>query len=206
MVEERPDVPGTAASGGVASGGVASGGAASGEAASGEAASGGAATGELAREVLDLMRSRQQTLAVAESLTGGLVCAAFTDVPGASVVVRGGVVAYATDLKAVLLGVPRELLERYGAVHPDVAAAMADGARRRLGAELGVATTGVAGPDPQDGQPVGTVHIAVAAEGDMVVRTLALPGDRAAVRAGTVAAALRLLLGLLLGRIREDTS
>jgi nicotinamide-nucleotide amidase len=174
MVEERPDVPGR----------------------------GGPATAEVAGEILGLMRSRGQTLAVAESLTGGMVAAALTDIPGASVVVRGGVVAYATDLKAALLGVPPALLERYGAVHPDVAAAMADGARRRLGASFSVATTGVAGPDPQDGQPVGTVHIAVAAAGDMVVRTLALPGDRAAVRAGTVSAAL----GLLLGRIREETS
>jgi nicotinamide-nucleotide amidase len=160
------------------------------------------ATWELAREILELMGSRGQTLAVAESLTGGMVCTALTDVAGASVVVRGGVIAYATDLKAVLLGVPRVLLERYGAVHPDVAAAMADGVRRRLGAGLGVATTGVAGPDPQDGQPAGTVHIAVAADQDVVVRTLALPGDRATVRAGTVSAAL----GLLLGRIREETA
>ena len=163
---------------------------------------GESATVELAGQILDLLRSRGETLAVAESLTGGLVCAALTDIAGASVAVRGGVVAYATDLKAVLLGVPRALLDRYGAVHPDVAVAMAEGVRLRLGASFSVATTGVAGPDPQDGQPVGTVHIAVAAEGDTVVRTLALPGDRAAVRAGTVAAAL----GLLLGRLREETA
>ena len=117
-------------------------------------------------------------------------------------VVRGGVVAYATDLKTVLLGVPRALIDRYGAVHPDVAVAMAEGVRLRLGAAFSVATTGVAGPDPQDGQPVGTVHVAVAAEGDTVVRTMSLPGDRAAVRAGTVS----ISLGLLLGRLREETS
>ncbi|HUK68128.1 MAG TPA: CinA family protein [Streptosporangiaceae bacterium] len=155
---------------------------------------------ELAGQVLDLLCTRGDTLAIAESLTGGLVCAALTDIPGASAVVRGGIVAYATDLKAALLGVPRGLLDRYGAVHPDVAAAMAEGARLRLGARFSVATTGVAGPDPQDGQPVGTVHIAVAAEDDSVVRTVALPGDRAAVRARTVAASL----GLLLGRLREE--
>ena len=189
MVEERPEGPGTAGPGTVGLG-------------AGGPGAGGVAAGELAREILGLMGSRGQTLAVAESLTGGMVCAALTDIAGASQVVRGGVVAYATELKAVLLGVPRELLERYGAVHPDVAAAMADGVRRRLGAGLGVATTGVAGPDPQDGQPAGTVHIAVAAQDDVVVRTLALPGDRAAVRARTVAAAL----GLLLGRIREETA
>ncbi|MGE5287686.1 MAG: CinA family protein, partial [Micromonosporaceae bacterium] len=114
----------------------------------------------LAAEILDLLRARNQTLAVAESLTGGLLCAALTDVPGASAVVRGGVVAYATDLKAVLLGVPRPLLNRHGPVHPDVAAAMAEGVRLRLSAGFSVATTGVAGPEPQDGKPVGTVHIA----------------------------------------------
>ncbi len=189
MAEERPDVPPTR-----------------GPAPTNPAGAGPSGTGDLAAEILGLMRSRGQTVAVAESLTGGLVCAALTSVAGASVVVRGGVVAYATDLKAVLLGVPRALLERHGAVHPDVAAAMADGVRIRLGAGYSVATTGVAGPDPQDGQPVGTVHIAVAAEGNLVVRTLALPGDRAAVRAGTVAAALRLLFDVLVGQIREETS
>jgi nicotinamide-nucleotide amidase len=151
-------------------------------------------------QILDLLRARAQTVAVAESLTGGLLCAALTDISGASAVVRGGVVAYATELKTVLLGVPPPLLARYGAVHPDVAVAMADGVRHRLGAGFGVATTGVAGPLPQDGQPVGTVHIAVAAAAGTVVRTLALPGDRAAVRAATVARSL----GLLLGRIREE--
>ena len=158
--------------------------------------------GTLAGQILDLLLKRGDTLAVAESLTGGLICAALTDIPGASQVVRGGIVAYATDLKAVLLGVPRKLIDRYGAVHPDVAMAMAEGVRLRLGAAYSVATTGVAGPDPQDGQPVGTVHVAVAAEGDAVVQTMALPGDRAAVRAATVAVSL----GLLLGRLREETN
>ncbi len=108
------------------------------------------------------LTARGQTIAVAESLTGGLVAAALTAVPGASAVVRGGVVAYATDLKAELLGVPADLLERYGAVHPEVAAAMAAGVRDRLRAGYGLATTGVAGPDPAEGKPVGTVYIAVA--------------------------------------------
>lgn len=151
----------------------------------------------LASQLLTLLKAHGQTLAVAESLTGGLVCAALTDIPGASAVVRGGVVAYATEMKAVLLGVPRPLLDRFGAVHPDVAVAMAEGARRRLGAGFSVATTGVAGPDPQDGWPVGTVHVAVAAEGDTIVRTLALAGDRRAIRYRTVTTSLRLLLGRL---------
>jgi nicotinamide-nucleotide amidase len=159
-------------------------------------------TPALARQVLTLLRERNQTLAVAESLTGGLLCAVLTDVPGASAVVRGGVVAYATELKTALLGVPRPLLDRHGPVHPRVAAAMAEGVRQRLSAGFAVATTGVAGPEPQGGQPVGTVHVAVAADADTVVRTVALGGDRAAVRNQTVVVSL----GLLLGRLREEMS
>jgi nicotinamide-nucleotide amidase len=158
--------------------------------------------GTMAGQILTLLQERNETLAVAESLTGGLLCAALTDIPGASAVVRGGVVAYATDLKAALLDVPRPLLERHGPVHPQVAAAMAEGVRLRLAAEFAVATTGVAGPEPQDGQPVGTVHVAVAADADTVVRTVVLDGDRAAVRSQTVVVSL----GLLLGRLREETS
>jgi nicotinamide-nucleotide amidase len=140
------------------------------------------------------------TLAVAESLTGGLLAAALTAVPGASVVFRGGVVAYATDLKVALLGVPPGLLERHGAVHPSVAEAMAEGTRRRLGAAVGAATTGVAGPDPSDGQPVGTVYIAVSSAAGTTARHLALSGDRQQIRQATVEACLSLLIGVL----RED--
>ena len=154
----------------------------------------------LATQVITLLRSAGQTVAAAESLTGGLVMAGLTTVPGASYAVRGGVVSYATDLKAALLGVPRAMLDEHGAVYPGVAAAMADGVRQRLIATFGVATTGVAGPDPQDGQPVGTVHIAVSAEEDTVVRTLALDGDRDRIRR----LAVERSLALLLGRIRED--
>jgi nicotinamide-nucleotide amidase len=154
----------------------------------------------LAEQVITLLRRAGRTVAAAESLTGGLVVAELTTVPGASYAVRGGVVAYATDLKAALLGVPQAMLDRNGAVYPGVAAAMADGVRQRLGATFGVATTGVAGPDPQDGQPVGTVHIAVSADNDTVVRTLALDGDRDGIRRLTV----ERLLALLLGRLRED--
>lgn len=155
----------------------------------------------LAAAILELMQDRGQTLAVAESLTGGLICAALSAVPGASAVLRGGIVAYATELKARLLGVPQGLLDSHGPVHPSVAAAMADGIRVRLDATFSVATTGVAGPEPQGGQPVGTVHFAVSADGDTVVRTVALSGDRAEIRERTVVASL----GLLLGRLREDT-
>jgi len=154
----------------------------------------------LAGQVIALLRDAGQTVAAAESLTGGLVVAGLTTVPGASHAVRGGIVAYATELKAALLGVDQAMLDKHGAVYPGVAAAMADGARQRLGATFGVATTGVAGPDPQDGQPVGTVHIAVSADGDTVVRTLALDGDRDQIRRLTVEQSL----ALLLGRLRED--
>ena len=149
----------------------------------------------------DALRAAHRTVAVAESLTGGLVAAALTDVPGASASFRGGVVTYATELKASLLGVDRGMLARHGAVYAPVAAAMAAGVRTRLGATYGVATTGVAGPEPANGQPVGTVHIAVSAADDTVVRTVVLTGDRHLIRRLTVEHAL----GLLLGRLREDT-
>jgi nicotinamide-nucleotide amidase len=151
----------------------------------------------LADEVIRTCGDLGLTLATAESLTGGLVCGALTAVPGASVVVRGGVVAYATDRKSALLGVPEELLARRGAVDGDVAAAMADGVRRVMAADLGLATTGVAGPDPQDGQDVGTVFVAVSGPGIAETERLALEGDRAAIREATVAAVLRLCLAAL---------
>ena len=136
------------------------------------------------------------TVATAESLTGGLVCGALTDVPGSSAVVRGSVVSYATDVKAQVLGVDRELLAAGGAVQAEVARQMAMGVCRVLAADLAVATTGVAGPDAQDGQSVGTVFIAVVRPGAEVaeVRQLALSGDRAAIRAATVQAALQLVV------------
>ncbi|WP_199423785.1 CinA family protein [Actinotalea solisilvae] len=136
------------------------------------------------------------TLAVAESLTGGALAAAVVDVPGASRCFRGGVVAYATDLKAALLGVAPDLLARVGAVHPEVAAAMAEGVRARLGATYGLATTGVAGPDPQDGHAPGTVFVAVAGPSgtDVASPPPPVPGGRAAVRSGARDAALALAL------------
>jgi PncC family amidohydrolase len=154
----------------------------------------------LAQEVIDLLRARGDTIAVAESLTGGMLAAALTEIPGASAAFRGGVVAYATGLKAALLGVPAALLDRHGAVHPEVARAMADGVASRLSATVGAATTGVAGPDPQDGQPVGTVYIAVSAGGDTTVRSLALSGGRHQIREATVEQSL----DLLICKLRED--
>lgn len=115
-----------------------------------------------AEQVLALLAGRSLTLAVAESLTGGLVAAELTSVAGASRSFRGSVTAYATDLKRDVLGVDGALLEERGAVDGDVALQMAAGARQVLGADWGAATTGVAGPEPQGGRPVGTVYVAVA--------------------------------------------
>lgn len=143
------------------------------------------------------MRIRQETLAVAESLTGGALAAAIVSVPGASDVFRGGLVLYAIDLKHTLGGVPRELLDDRGPVDPEVAEAMAEGARRRCGATWALATTGVAGPDAHGGQPPGTVWLGVAGPSGAAANRVQLPGDRAAVRAAAVEAALRLLVKTL---------
>lgn len=147
--------------------------------------------------LLDALGARGWNVAVAESLTGGLVIACLIDVPGASSVVRGGVVAYATDLKATLLGVDAALLASRGPVDPDVAMAMAEGVRRRLGADVGLATTGVAGPEPQGGHVPGTVHVAVAAPTTTQVRSMRLAGGRGEVRAGARVAVLELALEIV---------
>jgi nicotinamide-nucleotide amidase len=148
-------------------------------------------------DLLSTLAAQRQTLAVAESLTGGLLASTLVDVPGASKVLRGGLVVYATDLKATLGGVPQALLDKRGAVDPDVALALAHGVRARCDADWGLATTGVAGPEPQDGIAAGTVYVAVAGPGRAEVRKATLDGDRAAVRAGAVAAALDLIADCL---------
>ncbi|MEU3223097.1 nicotinamide-nucleotide amidohydrolase family protein [Streptomyces sp. NPDC006976] len=151
-----------------------------------------------AGRVLRLLVARGETLAVAESLTGGLVAAELTSVPGASQAFRGSVTAYATPLKSEVLGVDAALLAERGAVDAEVARQMAAGARRVLGADWGVATTGVAGPEPQDGQPVGTVFVAVSGpRGSGKVAALRLNGDRADIRKESVRSALDLLSGEL---------
>ncbi len=150
-----------------------------------------------AAEALRLLEDEGATLAVAESLTGGLVAAELTSVPGASRVFRGSVTAYATELKRDVLGVDGVLLAERGAVDPQVAREMAEGVRQRLGADWGLATTGVAGPEPQDGKPVGTVHLAVAGPGGTSAVELRLDGDRMGIRKATVSAALELLVTAL---------
>ncbi|MDX6354319.1 MAG: nicotinamide-nucleotide amidase [Streptomyces sp.] len=172
----------------------------------------------VAADVLGLLEEHGWTLAVAESLTGGLVAAELAGVPGASRSFRGSVTAYATPLKHELLGVDAALLAARGAVDPEVARQMAAGVRDRLGADWGISTTGVAGPEPQDGQPVGTVFIAVAgpvggagagevgldgveATEAIEVAELSLTGDRTAIRTASRDAVLELLAG----RLRRST-
>ncbi|MEO3788768.1 CinA family protein [Nonomuraea sp. B10E15] len=159
-----------------------------------------------AAEVLRLLVAQNATVAVAESLTGGLIGATITAVSGASEAFVGGVISYATDLKRELLGVPGDLLRREGAVHPEVAAAMAAGVARVCGATYGVAVTGVAGPEPQDGRPVGTVHVAVCGPGGQIsARTLTLRGSRERIRVETVDEAVDLLAGVLKANIGEHS-
>jgi nicotinamide-nucleotide amidase len=155
----------------------------------------------IAEIVLDLCRAHGLTLATAESCTGGMVAARLTSVPGSSDVFVGGVVAYANAVKASGLGVAHELLEQYGAVSAETAAAMAHGARARLGADVGVAVTGVAGPDGGTKEkPVGLVFVhAVGPNGEEARRT-ELPGDRDMVRGRAAAASLHLVRRLLESR------
>jgi nicotinamide-nucleotide amidase len=149
-----------------------------------------------AAELLSGLAARGMTLAVAESLTGGLLADALVQVPGASAVFRGGIVAYATDLKHTLLGVDEHLLAAHGAVHEEVARQMAEGVRRACGADVGLATTGVAGPDRQDGHPPGEVYLALAGPGMARVEALALSGGRSEVRAAAVERLLELAAGM----------
>lgn len=172
-----------------------------------DAAADGVLLEEVAARVLDLLVRQGTTLAVAESLTGGLVAAELTSVSGASRALRGGVTAYATDVKRDVLGVDGTLLAERGAVDPEVARQMAVGVRGVLAAGWGIATTGVAGPEPQDGQPVGTVYVAVSGpHGAEKVAALRLNGDRAEIRRESVRSVLDLLSGELTGNGRtQDT-
>ena len=152
----------------------------------------------VAVQVVWLLRRRRQTVATAESITGGLIGKLITDVPGASEVYRGGVISYATELKHTLLHVSRATLDRVGPVAAETAQEMAAGAAASCAADYGLAVTGVAGPDPQGGHRVGQVFIAVAGPGGLGrVRELELGGDRAQIRSATALEALRLLADLL---------
>lgn len=154
-----------------------------------------------ASAALEHLQRRGWTLGVAESLTGGMLAASLISVPGASATVVGAIVAYATPLKHSLLGVDAALLAEHGPVHPEVARQMAEGVRRAVGvdgrdADVGISTTGIAGPESPDGQPVGTVFVGVSTPGGSRVLTLRLEGDRDAIRAETVRRALGALLAV----------
>jgi nicotinamide-nucleotide amidase len=151
-------------------------------------------TGELIRA----LEAAGHTVAIAESLTGGALASALIATAGASAVIRGGVVAYDTELKATVLGVDRDLLDREGPVHAEVACQMAVGVRRALAtsagpATVGVATTGVAGPASQGGRAPGTVFVAVSTDAGLLVREGAFAGDRSSIRSATVDLALEML-------------
>lgn len=152
-----------------------------------------------ARELVRLLIERRLTIVAAESLTGGLLVSELIATPGASATVLGGVVVYHTELKKTLLGVDAATLNVHGAVHPDVAAQMAARVREVLAvggmpADIGVSTTGVAGPDSQDGYPVGTVFIGVSVGGDVRVLSLFLEGDRESIRRQVVEHAIAEIL------------
>lgn len=157
-------------------------------------------------ELISRLTQIGHTVAVAESLTGGLVLAALTSVPGASAVVRGGVVAYADDVKTAVLGVDPELLRQASAVSGGVAVQMARGCRSLMGAIYGVATTGEAGPDSASGQPIGTFYVAVCGPQGEVIRRGTGAGGRAQVRRAAVDAALALLSGAVPDAAVDDAA
>jgi nicotinamide-nucleotide amidase len=156
----------------------------------------------LENSVIELLRAAGKTVAVAESCTGGLIAKRLTDIPGASEVFPGGVTAYSAQAKVSLLGVAPDVLKRYGAVSRETAVAMADGARARFGADVGLAATGIAGPDGDgSGLPPGTVFVALAFEGGAYCRR---PGifradDRAHTRALSASHAFDMLRRYLTG-------
>ena len=154
----------------------------------------------LEERVSQLLRAAGKTLALAESCTGGLAAKRMTDLAGASEVFRGGIVCYATDVKRDLLGVPEEVLERYGAVSAETARALAEGARRVLGSDFALSITGVAGPDPDErGNPVGLVYLALADGQQVWVKEAHLGQSRERVRTSAVHTAFDLLRRRLTG-------
>jgi nicotinamide-nucleotide amidase len=151
----------------------------------------------LASEAIDGLREAGASVATAESLTGGLVCATLVSVAGASDVVLGGIVAYSPQAKIDLLGVDSALIAEHGTVDAEVAVQLAMGARRRFDATYALSTTGVAGPDASEGKAVGTVHVAIAGPSGVSTTELHLEGDRDMIRTGTVDALLSQLVATL---------
>lgn len=155
---------------------------------------------DFAKNVHDLLQERGETVATAESLTGGQLAALLTEAPGASATYLGGVVSYATEIKMAVLGVNEEIVDEHGVVSAECARAMALGVRALTGATYAVSTTGVAGPDDQEGKPPGTVYVGVAGpSGDSAV-ALELSGERNEIQRKTCEEALSALAGI----IREE--
>jgi nicotinamide-nucleotide amidase len=146
----------------------------------------------IAMELIDALRRNGLSLSVAESLTGGLLASALIDIPGASDVFLGGVVAYTAQAKGEVLGVAEEALA-YGVVSKEVAIAMAQGARELFGSDYALSTTGIAGPGPQDGQEPGTVWLGCASNANSEAILVKLAGDRNQIRAAAVNAALAMI-------------
>lgn len=153
---------------------------------------------DLAADIVEICTARGQRLATAESCTGGLIGACLTAIPGSSAVVERGFITYSNQAKQDLLGVPSGLLETYGAVSAETAAAMAMGARDRAGVDIAIAVTGIAGPGGgSEEKPVGLVHLALAVDDRVDAVREIFPGDRQAVRAATLERALRMVLTAL---------
>ncbi len=146
------------------------------------------------KDLIDRMSSVHATVATAESLTGGRLAARLTEVPGSSAAYLGGVVSYATEVKIDVLGVPRAVVDDHGVVSAECAEAMASGARNLLGATFALSTTGVAGPERQEGKPVGTVYVAIAGPAGVETVALDLDGGRDEIQRATVTAAVDLLV------------
>lgn len=155
-----------------------------------------------AKDVVETLKARGWKLAVAESMTGGLLGATLTTVPGSADAFVGGVISYVDDVKAEHLGVDRGVLERKGAVTSEVARMMASGALARFHADVAVSITGFAGPNAPPGGEVGLVHVGIAAQGRVTSRELHLPGDREGVRRAAVDEALAMILAAAKGDAR----
>ena len=152
----------------------------------------------IAHEAVAALKDRGLTVCTCESLTGGLICATLVDVPGASKVVRGGLITYQTDTKTLLANVEAALIEKHGVVSAEVAAAMAVGARTRLQADIAVSATGMASPGEPHEPPAGTVFVGIASDRGVRVMPLQLTGSREEIRRATAEAAIRGILAELL--------
>lgn len=162
--------------------------------------------GEILEETVGkLLTAQGQFIAVAESCTGGLIAARLTDIPGSSAYLKGGLIAYSNEVKNKILGVPLNILDHYGAVSEQTATAMAQGVRKLIGSDLGLAVTGIAGPGGSSpAKPVGLVYISLAAGDGASCREFRFPGYRASVRRGTVNAALNMVKQYLLARDKKS--